>query len=919
MPHSIFVPAYDADGRLITDQRILRIMNEERTPEDDRRAYESLKAKDEAAKAARIQTEQKAREEKEFQAGAQAAAQYGIAPQTLRPAGMEVARMLDAEQEMNARFEEKKQELAQKYQGPEAGNMARELNELHQKQDAELAAKFASNPVAEQVVGERIRGFRVQTSAWLQGEIQTRQQQYFDAVDQKCNDALAAQINGMQPEQLGGALVRREQEMRALGRTPEQIGAARQTLLGSYFQNLATYNPSAFLEAVKQPGPSIDQGAGNSNASSLQNPLTGLAKALPAEQLGKLSRLAERAQVTLEKKEKMAQISMRQQETMQNLTGLDSKDQRAEIEKITAGMEDREMAEILKTRLNLQLDYEDGIRAARDWETGAKILQEDSGPLEKLKAIATADISEAAREALINEIMGDPTARSGETPENRQAALDAIKKIGSGAIQSERQLYAIFQQQGLTRGQAALLGDAFAGNGRVNGVPVGMAINALQQRDPALAGNPAALLNATERLLRDWPEDMMPTMKNIQEQSLSYKERFDKGEYIRASGSFDPSYIPDVQQNPATANAAGEGAQIKFDAGFQGLENSEQEARMHEEYNKNPKAVWNQNNPRSYQSEIPYVRSFTSGLDKMDAQDAIDEIGKMSPRQKGTLYGELLKADREDISKPNVQYAFLVLSNGEQYARDYVELKRQTAPVEAEAHELNKEMIRLADLRDKTVRKNSPEYNQLDTRHKRASEDYEAKQEIVANLWNEFEQKHGFEASYPPEFVEARKNELAAWKAALCKQESADKLKGWVHEINATSDRAQKKQLLREMLNYVIIEAGIPMSKLSIYKMESGMRGKTGGDWVAVNEDLLKHPLQLDVVLDTLFHEAGHVIVNTMPQAERSGIHNSYYLPPRFHPIHYKHQKEEVFAHYMGEQGSELAKQIMKGVNDASK
>ena len=38
MPHSIFVPAYDDDGRLITDQRILRIMNEERTPEDDRRA-----------------------------------------------------------------------------------------------------------------------------------------------------------------------------------------------------------------------------------------------------------------------------------------------------------------------------------------------------------------------------------------------------------------------------------------------------------------------------------------------------------------------------------------------------------------------------------------------------------------------------------------------------------------------------------------------------------------------------------------------------------------------------------------------------------------------------------------------------------------------------------------------------------------
>ena len=54
-------------------------------------------------------------------------------------------------------------------------------------------------------------------------------------------------------------------------------------------------------------------------------------------------------------------------------------------------------------------------------------------------------------------------------------------------------------------------------------------------------------------------------------------------------------------------------------------------------------------------------------------------------------------------------------------------------------------------------------------------------------------------------------------------------------------------------------------------------------------------------------------------EAGRTGIHNSYYLPSRFHPIHYKHQKEEVFAYYMGKQGSELGKQIMKGVNDASK
>lgn len=82
MPYTIYVPAYTEAGRMIADQRTLRIMNEERTPEDDRRDYESLKAKEDAAKAARAKAERKAREEAEFQAGAQAAAQYGIDSQT---------------------------------------------------------------------------------------------------------------------------------------------------------------------------------------------------------------------------------------------------------------------------------------------------------------------------------------------------------------------------------------------------------------------------------------------------------------------------------------------------------------------------------------------------------------------------------------------------------------------------------------------------------------------------------------------------------------------------------------------------------------------------------------------------------------------------------------------------------------------
>ncbi len=535
MPHTIFAPVYLEDGTRIIDQRRLRMMYEELTPEDIQRDHESLKAKNEAAKAARIQAKQREEEEKEFQAGAQAAAQYGIAPQALKPAGMGIAQMLDSEQAMNSEFEAKKQELAQKYQGYDAGNMARELDELHQKQDAELAAKFANNPMAEQVIGQRNQEFRAQAANWLQTEISSKQQQYFAAVDKKCNSALAAQLNGMQPQQITNALTKREGEMQALGRTPEQIQTVKQTLIGSYFQNLATSNPAAFLEATKQlqkdiengeAGARMHEGAGNPNAPSLQNsapnPLTDLAKNLPEDQLNKFSRLADRAQVTLEKKEKAAKITMQQQEIMQSLTGLDSEYQRTEIDKITASMEDREMADRLKIRLNLQLDYEERIKAAKDWETGDKIIAQDLEPLQKLEAISAADISEEAREALIREVMGDPTARSGETPENQQVALEAMLKIASGAIQSPHQLYAICQQQNLTRDQAGFLKQTLEGKGLVNGVPISQTIQIMLNQNPDLKENPGGLLDVTKKIVRDWPDGLAATPANIGEQAEGY-------------------------------------------------------------------------------------------------------------------------------------------------------------------------------------------------------------------------------------------------------------------------------------------------------------------------------------------------------------------------------------------------------------
>ena len=254
MPYTIYVPDYDENGRRIIYQRELRIRNEAITPERRQQIHLEMKAQDEAAKAAREKASEEAKRAEEFRVNAQAAAHYGIPPNELKPASMGIAQMLEAEQAMNAEFEAKKQELSQKYQGPDAGKIARELDELHQKQDAQLAAQFASNPMAEQAIAQRSQEFRAGASSWLQTEIQTRQQQYFDTVDKKCNDALSAQISAMQPEQITSALQTRENEMRALGRSPEQIQAAKQKVLGSYFQNLATTNPSVFLEAMASPG-----------------------------------------------------------------------------------------------------------------------------------------------------------------------------------------------------------------------------------------------------------------------------------------------------------------------------------------------------------------------------------------------------------------------------------------------------------------------------------------------------------------------------------------------------------------------------------------------------------------------------------------------------------------------------------------
>ncbi len=120
--------------------------------------------------------------------------------------------------------------------------------------------------------------------------------------------------------------------------------------------------------------------------------------------------------------------------------------------------------------------------------------------------------------------MGEPIP---ETPQNQQAALGALEQIGSEAINSEQQLYALCRQQNLTRNQAAFLKDALAGNGKVNGVPIGFALNTLQKHNPALAENPAALLNATQQLARYWPEGMTPNYKNVTEQAEGYASLHD--------------------------------------------------------------------------------------------------------------------------------------------------------------------------------------------------------------------------------------------------------------------------------------------------------------------------------------------------------------------------------------------------------
>ncbi len=942
MPHSLFVPDYDEDGRLITDQRQLRIRNESRTPEIDRLANQSLQARDEAIKAAHLQAEQKTKAEKEFQANAQAAAKYGIPPQALSPAGMGVAQMLDAEQELNARFEAKKQELAQKYQGPDAGNIVRELDELHQTQDRELAAKFANNPLAEQAIATRAQEFRSQAANWLHGEIQTKQQQYFDAVDKKCNDALITQISGMQPERFSGALATRENEMRALGRAPGQIQAAKQALIGSYFQNLAVTAPSAFFEAVKQPaakegaapGSARPHAEGSALANKPQNILSRFAETLPEEELGRLSRMAEKTRTELGKKEEFAKINLRQQEILQELTGLDPAVQRAEIEKITAGMEERKMTDTLKTRLSLQLDYEDAVRAARDWETGTKILQEDFGPLEKLEAIATANISEAAREGLIREVMGEPAP---ETPENREAALDAIKKVGSGAIQSERQLYAICQQQGLTRSQAALLGDAFAGNGRVNGVPVGMAINALQQRDTSLANNPAALFGATERLLRDWPEGMMPTYKNVAEQTDTISQTVEHmpleneissiaatpfEQLLKKHGIIQPQQnnefaglltgklpkelleLPEIKQI-SRLNPEDEGSLLEE------LGKLEERQMISEEQRKVITLLFIQ-----HQGERTSVMPVEGKLDYVDAimRDYPDQASR------NRLYAELRKKDPKAVFLDDKDmFAMLALTHGPDFAKDFARFQQFEIQARQKKKELAREAQILSDERTR-VGTGDKRYKQLIEETEKINLKLETIESERMMAWDKLQSDYPFQRVVPEAFYREQAQMGNQWKNAL--KAKSEELGAYASRIkdawqNKNMPEEQRKQLVRkelqEMLNFAranmdIRDAhGKPVTgKLELKDFGPGVsaKGMAEGNDIYINERPIFEGENIDFgkVLGTLFHESGHVHKNNMPPEKRRQVFGSNvdcYMPPSVSNDLYRLQPTELHGFYL--------------------
>lgn len=613
---------------------------------------------------------------------------------------------------------------------------------------------------------------------------------------------------------------------------------------------------------------------------------------------------------------------------------MDSEYQRTEIDKITAGMEDQEMASQIKTRLNLQLDYEDRIKAAKDWEAGDKIMAQDMEPLQRLEAIATADISEEAREALIKEVMGEPTP---ETPENQQATLDTILKIDSSGVQSEQQLYALCQQQGLTRNQAAFLKDTLVGKGRINGVPVGMAIEALQISNPALAEKPAQLLNATEQLVREWPEGKVTTVNNVMEQAEYLSRDRDIGlakpfeELLKEHGIIPEkpndkfvglliSNLPrELLEQPEIKLISGLGAEDELTL-LEELDKLEERQMITQEQRENITLLFIQ-----HQGERTNIMPLEDKLNYVDSimQDYAD------PARQKQLYAELGKKDPKAVFLDDKDmFAMLSLTHGSEFAKDYARFQQDDIQRKQTLQELSEQSQALGQ-----------EIMRIGTGNKKYLQLREEKEKIDAKLtsleteklseWDKLKADYPFQRAVSEEFYQEQEQMGNQWKNALqARSGELDAYAGRIREIwqDKKMPEEQRKQLARKelegMLNFAMTcmnvrdTNGKPIKgKLELRDFGPGVNagGMTTGSNISINERLIFENENIDFnkVLGTLFHESSHVYKNNMtPERRRQafGSNADCYMQPSVSNDLYRLQPTELHGFFL----ETFAKNIMQ-------
>ena len=450
MPYTIFAPAKREDGTWIIDQQGLRQRWENRPVDYDELNLERIR-----------QQKAQAEAQQEFEAATSAAGAYGLDPEevSFNSSNMEVAHMLERDLSMQEEFENTLQERAAQVSGPDAVKLTREMSELNTAHDTELYSYALSDETARAVVMDRNMAFRSKAAEQLKQTIKTKQNEYFEQVNRKSDAHLAKQMSGLDAVKMLGCLAVRENEMRALGKTDDEIVTGKSALAARYFESQAGINPESVLAALKGLSDKLEKTLGKtaeSGDSDATNPtpnseLSEIAKFLPEKARTKLVKIAEKARTRLEYQQKATQLNQQQNEILQDLAGLGIPEQREELARITAEMEDKEAAETLQTRIGKHLDEQKKQENVKTWELLEQFRNSPATPLQKLNTLATLDSLEPElREQIAREALGETTPA---TPKNAKASLDLLKQISKGELRALPDLQAQFISQNLTRDQ----------------------------------------------------------------------------------------------------------------------------------------------------------------------------------------------------------------------------------------------------------------------------------------------------------------------------------------------------------------------------------------------------------------------------------------------------------------------------------